>query len=139
MPNLLPARVHSSRLFASFWRYFITGGLAAVVDIGAFMLFEPMMPALPAAVLAWSIAAVFNYLTSSVFAFGAPLGWRRFVAFFGSASLGMMVNVGITMALLSLLATPAGLAKLGGVAVAFVFNFLVNYLLVFAQRTQPPA
>ena len=134
MPNSLAARVRASRLFGSLWRYTITGGLSAVIDVGGFALLAPVLPSLPAAVLAWAIAAVFNYVTSSVFAFPTPLGWGRFFAFFVSASLGMVVNVSVTMALLAFASPPAWAAKLGGVGVAFVFNFLINYLVVFARR-----
>lgn len=105
-----------------------------MVDVGGFALLAPVMPDLPAAILSWAIAAVVNYVTTSLFAFPTPLGLGKFLAFFFSASLGVVVNVGVTMTLLAFVTNAPWLAKVGGVAVAFVFNFLINYLFVFSRN-----
>lgn len=117
--------------------YAVTGGVAAVVDIGGFHLLTlawPFLPQWPAvmvpAALSFALAAVVNYLLTSRWVFGRD--WRdlgQALRFFGLACVGLAINSTMT-ALLALALHPT-LAKAGGVAVAFGANFLMNALWVF--------
>ncbi|TFZ04918.1 GtrA family protein [Ramlibacter rhizophilus] len=113
--------------------YVLTGGLAAVVDIGGFHLLSARMDGvLVPAVLSFLAAAVVNYLLSSVFVFGRD--WRsarRAGLFIVFASIGLAINAGSTWLLASSLPIAPTWAKVGGVGIAFAANFLMNALIVF--------
>ena len=113
--------------------YFIVGGLAAVVDIGLFHLLKPSFQGvLLPAVTSFLVAAVFNYSLSAMWVYRRD--WRslrRAGAFLFFASIGLCVNAGVTLWLATTLPIPATLAKVGGVAVAFGVNFLMNTFIVF--------
>lgn len=110
-----------------------TGGAAAVVDLGGFVLMvRAGMPPVPAAAASFAVAAGVNFVLSARFVFGTRAGWPRFALFLAMAVLGFAVNVSVTAGALALLGLEPALAKLTGIAVAFGFNFLVNALYVFA-------
>ncbi len=121
--------------------YALAAGLAAVVDIGGFHLLAPRLgQVLPAAALSFVMAAIVNYGLSSVWVYRQD--WRclrRAALFLLFACLGLSINAGVTWLLASTLPMHATLAKMGGVATAFSFNFLVNTRLVFARRRVPQA
>lgn len=122
---------------ATLLRYGLTGGLAAVVDLGGFaMLLATGVPLALAAALSFLVATVVNYLLSAAFAFGAAISLRGYLRFLAVAALGLVVNVGVTV-LADALGVPPVLAKLVGIGVAFFVNFLLNLVLVFprAHRT----
>ncbi len=114
-------------------RYAVSGGAAAIVDLGAFAVLHHVltMGILPAAIASYGLAVVFNYVFSSAFVYKTPLSGRRFVVFFLAASLGLGVNTGVTLASVSVLDAPAILAKIIGIGVAFGFNFLLATFVVF--------
>lgn len=113
--------------------YLVTGGLAAVVDIGGFHLLAPHFEGvLLPAVLSFLVAAVVNYTLSSVKVYRRD--WRsprRALLFLLFACVGLSINASVTWALATALPIPATLAKVGGVGVAFVANFLMNTFIVF--------
>jgi len=113
--------------------YAMTGGLAAVVDIGGFHVlashFEGVL--LPAA-LSFLVAAVVNYTLSSLKVYRSD--WRsprRAALFLLFACVGLSINASVTWALAAALPIAPTLAKVGGVGVAFVANFLMNTFIVF--------
>lgn len=121
-----------TRLLGKLGRYFVTAGLAAVVDIGGFVLLVGAgLMLVPAAVSSFVIAAVVNYLASSRFVFGAPASVRGFARFFAGALAGLAINVGVTFLAATQLGLAPALAKTVGVGVAFLANFAINALLVF--------
>jgi len=113
--------------------YLMVGGLAAVVDIGLFHLLAQRMHGLllPAAA-SFAVAAVVNYSLSSLWVYRRQ--WRslrRAALFLLFASVGLCINAGVTWWLGSALPIPPTLAKVGGVATAFIANFLMNTFIVF--------
>jgi len=113
--------------------YLLVGGLAAVVDIGLFHLLVSRVEGvlLPAAA-SFMVAAVVNYSLSSVWVYRRQ--WRsvrRATTFLLFALVGLCINAGATWWLVHLLPVPATLAKVGGVGIAFVANFLMNTFVVF--------
>jgi putative flippase GtrA len=124
---------HSMRDYA--WGYTLVGGLAAGVDIGGFHWLAPRLePLLLAAVLSFVLAAMVNYTLSSLWVYRRP--WRslrRAALFLGLACVGLAVNAGVTWWLASAWPVHATLAKVGGVASAFLINFWMNTRLVFAR------
>ncbi len=122
----------SHATLAKLGRYFLTAGLAAIVDIGGFVLLVNAGTALlPAAIVSFVVAALVNYLASSRFVFGAPASARGFLRFFAGALAGLGINVGVTFFLAAQVGLVPGLAKTLGVGVAFFANFAINAALVF--------
>lgn len=119
-----------------FLGYLVTGGLAAVVDIGGFHLLAPHLPGVwPAAALSFVMAAAVNYRLSSAWVFEAH--WRSLrqaALFLAAACVGLAVNTGATWALARLAGMHPTLAKAGGVASAFTLNFMLNARWVFARN-----
>lgn len=115
-----------------FWRYVLSGGAAALLDLGGFVLLSRHVDnTVLAASLSFLVAMVFNFVVSARYVFRTRSSWRRFAAFAGFALSGMAINIGITAGAVMLLAAPGWLAKLGGIGIAFFYNFTVNRYLVF--------
>lgn len=113
-------------------RYFATGGVAAIVDIGLFGVFVFLGSRIfMAAVFSFVIAAVVNYCLTSMFVFDAKLNHVMFVKFFAFALIGLSINVGVTLFLAEALGFAALLSKIGGVGTAFLANFALNSGFVF--------
>ena len=116
-----------------FFGYGMTGGMAAGIDLGLFLVFEGSgMPVVLAATASFLVAAVFNFTSSSLLVFRTPLSWSRFARFVSVATVGLTINVSITWLIYQLLPIPA-VAKSIGIGVAFAFNFVAHSLLVFGS------
>jgi putative flippase GtrA len=123
-------------LLQKFVRYFFTAGTAAIVDVGGFvLLIEAGMHLVVAAILSFTVAAVVNYLLTSRFVFAQEASVKGFLLFFAAATVGLLVNVSITVLLATYSGFPAPLAKLTGVGIAFLFNFLTNATVVFRRAS----
>lgn len=121
-------------LLTKFFRYVLTAGAAAVVDVGGFVLLTGAgMALLPAAVLSFAAAAVVNYLLTSRFVFARGASARGFGLFLAGALVGLAINVGVTVLAVTELGLPAGAAKLLGVGIAFLANFAINAGIVFRR------
>ncbi len=59
---------------------------------------------------------------------------RGFAIFLAMASLGLLVNVGVTWSAAKALPIAPILAKVMGIAAAFLLNFFLNLFVVFAPR-----
>jgi putative flippase GtrA len=118
--------------------YFVVGGLAAVVDISLFhVLVRQSDAVLASAIASFLVAAAFNYSLSSVWVYRRDWrSWRRAAAFLLFAIVGLCVNAGVTLWLVAAFGLLPTLAKVGGVAVAFGANFLMNTFIVF-KRVDP--
>lgn len=115
--------------------YFVAGGLAAAVDISLFhLLVGQSGEVLVSAVASFLLAAGVNYSLSSAWVYRRDWrSWRRASAFLLFAVVGLCVNAGVTLWLVSAFGLPPTLAKAGGVAVAFGANFLMNTFIVFQR------
>ena len=115
-----------------FFGYVLTGGSAAVIDLGGFALLhaaELIVPA--AAAVSFLVAALENYVLTSRFVYKQPLSAGRLGVFLLVAFGGFIVNVGVTTAAAYVFGAPPVLAKLIGIGVAFGLNFLLNTVVVF--------
>lgn len=114
-------------------RYAVSGGAAAVVDLGAFAFLYHLvkMEIIGAAIVSYLLAAAFNFVVSSTFVYKTPLTVRRFMLFLLAGSLGLAINTSVTLASTSLLGAPAMVSKLLGIGVAFGVNFLFATFVVF--------
>lgn len=121
-------------LLRKFAGYLVTGGTAAVVDLGGFVVLDRLgMPIMPAAALSFLVAAGVNFLLSVHFVFRATARWSLFGMFLLMATVGFLLNVSITSLGVQVLSLDPALAKLNGIGIAFGFNFAMNALLVFGN------
>lgn len=132
-PTRALRRIGQAALPGRLGRYVLTGGAAAVVDLGGFLLLAPhLSPVALAAAASFLIALAVNFALSSAYAFRAAPSWRRFGLFAAFAGLGLAVNTGATAAAAAL-GAPLAMAKLAGIGIAFGFNFSVNHWIVFRR------
>jgi putative flippase GtrA len=117
-----------------FLHYAITGGVAACVDIGLFLVLSRAIDIPAAGSVSFIFAAVVNYLLSSRMVFRSPYSFRHFALFFFGALLGMAVNVGVLTVCVYFLCMQPVFGKVCGIAAAFVFNYIINKLFVFRSR-----
>jgi putative flippase GtrA len=123
------------RSLPQLFRYGMTGGAAAVVDLDVFAYLCPaVLPVAAAAVISFLCAAVVNYALSTAFVFNQEFGGRRFARFLVFATIGLMLNVSVTILLTSLASAPPPVAKTIGIGAAFLLNFWLNSVFVFAAR-----
>jgi len=113
-------------------RYLVTGGIAAIFDIGGFALgLRAGLSVVIAAMISFLVAALVNYLLSSRYVFKQDRTRRGYLLFLAAASLGFLLNVSLTVFFSSYLLGSPILAKTAAIAIAFVFNFTLNKTIVF--------
>ena len=118
-----------------FLQYGVTGGIAAIVDAGGFVLLvNAKLSIVVAGCLSFSIAALVNYTLTSRFVFDREATVRGLALFMAAALIGLTVNIGVTVMGVFLAGLPPFAAKLLGIAVAFLVNFLMNLRFVFHIR-----
>ena len=125
-----------TKLHTKLFRYFLTAGSAAVVDVGGFAVLCALhVPIAPAAVASFCAATVVNYLLTSRYVFHQVATMRGFGVFLIAAVGGLAVNVSVTLVGSLYLGIAPVLAKVVGVGTAFLVNFWLNLRIVF----RPPA
>jgi putative flippase GtrA len=116
-------------------QYGVTGGIAAVVDAGGFVLLvNAKLSIVVASCLSFCIAALVNYNLTSRFVFNREATLRGFAPFMAAALIGLTVNIGVTFMGVFTVGLPPLAAKLMGIAFAFIINFLINLRFVFHTR-----
>jgi len=119
-------------MISKFSGYIVTGGIAAVVDLGGFrLLIASGFPLIASAILSWLTAAVVNYNLTSRFVFKQAPNRQRGLVFLLAAAVGLSVNAGMTTLCAQYFGAVPVLAKFIGIGTAFLFNFLLNVLVVF--------
>lgn len=117
-------------------QYGVTGGIAAVVDAGGFMLLvNAKIGIVVASCLSFCVAALVNYSLTSRFVFNREATVRGLAAFTAAALIGLMVNIGVTLLAVFTVGLPPLAAKLAGIGSAFIVNFLINLRIVFRTRS----
>lgn len=117
-------------------QYGVTGGIAAVVDAGGFMLLvNAKLGIVVASCLSFCVAALVNYSLTSRFVFNRDATIRGLAAFTAAALIGLMVNIGVTLLAVFTVGLPPLAAKLTGIGSAFIVNFLINLRIVFHTRS----
>ena len=122
-------------LVRNFLKYGVTGGTAAIVDAGGFVLLvNAGLNIVVASWLSFCVAALVNYSLTSRFVFNREATVRGLVAFTAAALVGLMVNIGVTLLAVFTVGLPPLAAKLAGIGTAFIVNFLINLRVVFHTR-----
>ena len=115
------------------FRYVLTGGTAALVDLGGFaLLLHLSVPIAVAGTASFLAALLVNYALTARFVFGVRPGLNRLPVFALGALMGLCINMGVTLGLSALGLVPL-LAKCAGIGTAFLFNFAINALVVFRR------
>ena len=113
-------------------RYVLTGGMAAVIDVGCFRGFLAFgVPTILAASMSWLIAAFVNYGSTSRFVFQRAVSHKHALLFLAGAAVGLSINVSITVLFIRHFGIAPVWSKTLGIGVAFIFNFFINALWVF--------
>jgi putative flippase GtrA len=117
-------------------RYLLTGGTAAIVDIGGFGLLSSVrIPTILAAASSFCVASVVNYLLTSRLVFRATATSQGFVMFLMGACLCLPVNVAVTSLGMSYLGLPRAVAKTIAIGATFLLNFWINTRFVFDRES----
>ncbi len=116
-------------------RYLLVGGVAALTDWAIFWLFAVLCGYnyIVVAAMGFFVATLVNYLLSINFVFVAGRHKQHveiFLVYLVSA-FGLLLNVGLLVAFISLLALHPMFAKVLATAVVFVWNFGARKLWVF--------
>jgi putative flippase GtrA len=117
-------------------RYFVVGGVAAVVDIGLFMLFAQALgfPYLRVAPATFVIATLVNYWLSIRFVFVSGARFRRrweLALVFVVSAVGLLLNQAILALAVEELGAALLLAKLLATGMVFFWNYFARRVLVF--------
>ncbi|MDA8051021.1 MAG: GtrA family protein [Rhodospirillales bacterium] len=112
----------------SFYTYFVVGGLAAIVDIGGFMLLTGAfgIPWFWAALASFVVSAAVNYLLSIRFVFESGVRFRRHHEM-ALVLLVSVIGLGFNEAALWLMIAGVDLGRLPAKVIATGVVFLWNY------------
>ncbi|MGX8012111.1 GtrA family protein [Mesorhizobium sp. ORM8.1] len=108
-------------------RFALVGLANTCIDLAAFfLLLRLAMPPLAANVAAWFVAVVFSFVANGFWSFERDPGIRLHHSFLRFVSLGALISLGVSSLSIAVLAGTVGVwpAKIGGVIVAAVLNFL---------------
>jgi putative flippase GtrA len=108
-------------------RFAIVGLANTAIDLaGFFLLLKLHVAPLPANVISWSIAVIVSFVANGFWSFERNQAIRLHDAFLRFVSLGALISLGVSSLSIALFAGIAGVwpAKIGGVIVAAVLNFL---------------
>ena len=138
-PGLI-ARLNTLReqpIVQKFWRYFLAGGVCALIDIA---LFSAVYEATGWHYGAFAFAFVFstgtNYYLSVRYVFeraGRSREQAVFLVYVASA-IGVAINLSVFSTLIEVFGVHPILAKVAGIGVGFGWNFASRYFWVFRPR-----
>jgi putative flippase GtrA len=115
------------------FRYGLTGGTAALCDLGGFaLLLHLSLPIAIAGIGSFAVALLVNYILSARFVFQVRPRLQRLPLFALGALFGLCINMGVTLGLSAWGMAPL-VSKCVGIATAFLFNYAINAFAVFAR------
>lgn len=124
-------------------RYLFFGGLAFLVSVGTFWLFDVVLGIgeLIANVFSWIITVTFAFITNKLWVFEAETdGCKNFlkqmVSFFAGRIATLVIEEGILFAFITLMGMPSLLIKIAAQVVVIVLNYVISKLLVFGKKDE---
>ncbi|AEA01334.1 MULTISPECIES: GtrA family protein [Aerococcus] len=120
-------------------RFILVGGLSTLLDFIVFsLLISCQVHYLGANLCAFMLSLVFNYWASMHFVFQSSFSkeerWREFLLFLVLALSGLLIQELILYLLIEQLSLDAHLAKLAGILVVMVYNFLSRKALLESEQ-----
>ena len=129
----------SGNLFVQLIRYFVSGGVAFVVDASLLYVLTEWLGLhyLFSTVLSYSVGLVITYMFSILWVFDSRSVDNRVLEFSVFASIGVM-GLGLTSLFMWLFTSRCGLyyiiSKAITTVIVFVWNFVAKKLLLFRRR-----
>ncbi|RUX02845.1 MAG: GtrA family protein [Mesorhizobium sp.] len=108
-------------------RFALVGLANTAIDLAGFsLLLKLHIPPLAANVLSWSVAVIFSFVANGFWSFERNHAIRLHDAFLRFVTAGALISLGVSSLSIALFAGITGVwpAKIGGVIVAAVLNFL---------------
>ncbi|RWE32977.1 MAG: GtrA family protein [Mesorhizobium sp.] len=108
-------------------RFALVGLANTAIDLAGFsLLLKLHVPPLAANVLSWSVAVIFSFVANGFWSFERNHAIRLHEAFLRFVTAGALISLGVSSLSIALFAGITGVwpAKIGGVIVAAVLNFL---------------
>lgn len=119
--------------------YVFFGGLATVVSIGTFYVFNLLMHELAANVLSWVITVGFAYWTNRTWVFRSQVRgrgvWKEMLTFYSGRLLTLGLEELILLVFATILAWNATLVKIAAQIVVLVGNYVISKLLIFKESS----
>ncbi|AZO53037.1 MULTISPECIES: GtrA family protein [unclassified Mesorhizobium] len=111
-------------------RFALVGLANTAIDLAGFsLLLKLHVPPLAANVLSWSVAVIFSFVANGFWSFERNHAIRLHDAFLRFVTAGALISLGVSSLSIALFAGITGVwpAKIGGVIVAAVLNFLAAH------------
>lgn len=124
-------------MIAKLSRYFVVGGVAAIVEWLTFagLYYAMVADYVGSAVLAFAVAWTVNYWLSLKFVFIGGRHSRTLEALYVAlvSIVGAGVNIGAMVVLVEWFGMPVMPAKIFGTGASFFWNFLIRHFWIFAR------
>ena len=118
--------------------YVFFGGLATVVSIGTFVLFDALMNELVANVLSWIITVGFAYWTNRTWVFCSEVRgkgvWKELTTFYTGRLLTLGLEEVILLVFVTILGWNATLIKIAAQVLVLLGNYIISKLLIFRKK-----
>jgi putative flippase GtrA len=117
-------------------RYFVVGGVSAMVDIGIFFVFAKLLGwnYLAVATVGFLIAVLVNYALSVRYVFTSGVRFsprQELVLVYLVSAIGLAVHLLVLYAAVDMLGLELMLSKVAATASVFLWNFLARNYFVF--------
>lgn len=117
-------------------KYFIVGGIAALIDISFFFVFAKLFKFnyLAIATIGFIIATFANYILSINHVFQSSIRFGKqheVMLVFIVSGIGLLINQLILVIMISMLSTEMLLSKICATASVFIWNFSVRHFYIF--------
>ena len=117
--------------------YVFFGGLATVVSIGTFFLFDLILHELVANILSWVITVGFAYWTNRTWVFCSQVRgkavWKEMATFYSGRLLTLGLEELILLVFATILAWNATLVKIAAQVMVLAGNYIISKLFIFKK------
>ena len=122
-------------------RYFVVGGVAALIDIGIFAIFAIYFELnyLVVSFFSFTVATFVNYFLSIKYVFSGGIRFsrnREILAIFLVSGIGLFLNQAILYIGVSLFTLDKLLTKVFANGAVFFWNYSVRSLYIFSNKTR---
>ena len=118
--------------------YVFFGGLATIVSIGTFWLFDRLMNELLANALSWVITVGFAYWTNRTWVFASQIKGKGIWKEMGTFYTGRLATLGLEEVILLVFVTILGwnavVIKIAAQVLVLVGNYIISKLFIFRKK-----